>query len=56
MIPIAKPWLDGSEAEAAAEVVRSGWLSQGAQVAAFEEEFAALAEALRKATAPRAAP
>jgi dTDP-4-amino-4,6-dideoxygalactose transaminase len=42
MIPIAKPWLDGSEAEAAAEVVRSGWLSQGAQVSAFETEFAAM--------------
>src|SRR5215469_4383367 len=41
MIPIAKPVLDEAEAEAAAEVVCSGWLSQGAQVAAFEQEFAA---------------
>jgi perosamine synthetase len=40
MIPIAKPLLGEAEAEAAAEVVRSGWLSQGAQVAAFEREFA----------------
>jgi perosamine synthetase len=40
MIPIAQPWLTEAEAEAAAEVVRSGWLSQGAQVAAFEAEFA----------------
>jgi dTDP-4-amino-4,6-dideoxygalactose transaminase len=41
MIPIAKPQLDEAEAEAAAAVVRSGWLSQGSQVAAFEAEFAA---------------
>lgn len=40
MIPIAQPWLTEAEAEAAAEVVRSGWLSQGAQVQAFEAEFA----------------
>lgn len=40
MIPITKPLLGDTEAEAAAEVVRSGWLSQGAQVAAFEWEFA----------------
>jgi perosamine synthetase len=40
MIPITKPLLDESEARAAAEVVLSGWLSQGAQVAAFEAEFA----------------
>jgi perosamine synthetase len=40
MIPIARPWLGDEEAEAAAAVVRSGWLSQGTQVAAFEAEFA----------------
>ncbi len=40
VIPIARPLLGEAEAEAAAEVVRSGWLSQGAQVAAFEREFA----------------
>jgi perosamine synthetase len=40
MIPITKPLLGEIEAQAAAEVVRSGWLSQGAQVAAFEQEFA----------------
>jgi perosamine synthetase len=40
MIPIAKPVLGEIEAQAAAEVVRSGWLSQGAEVAAFEREFA----------------
>jgi dTDP-4-amino-4,6-dideoxygalactose transaminase len=42
MIPITRPLLDEAEAEAAAAVVRSGWLSQGPEVAAFEEEFARL--------------
>ncbi len=42
MIPIAKPVLDETEARAAADVVMSGWLSQGAEVAAFENEFAEL--------------
>jgi perosamine synthetase len=40
MIPIALPQLGDAEAEAAARVVRSGWLSQGPEVAAFETEFA----------------
>ena len=42
MIPIAKPVLDEAEAQAAAAVVLSGWLSQGAQVAGFEADFAGL--------------
>lgn len=42
MIPIAKPFLDKAEADAAHETVLSGWLSQGPQVVAFEREFAAL--------------
>ncbi len=42
MIPITKPMLDESEAQAAAAVVLSGWLSQGAQVAAFEVDFGKL--------------
>jgi len=41
MIPIARPTLGTAEAEAAAAVVLSGWLSQGAEVAGFESEFAA---------------
>ena len=40
MIPIARPVLEESEAEAARQVVLSGWVTQGPQVAAFESEFA----------------
>src|SRR5882757_7965487 len=36
------PLLDENEADAARQVVLSGWVSQGPQVAAFEKEFAAL--------------
>ena len=41
MIPIAKPMLGATEAEAAEEAILSGWVSQGPQVAEFEREFAA---------------
>ncbi|HSU33594.1 MAG TPA: DegT/DnrJ/EryC1/StrS family aminotransferase [Bryobacteraceae bacterium] len=40
MIPIAKPWIGESEAEAARRVILSGWITQGPEVAAFEREFA----------------
>src|SRR5690606_10373248 len=40
LIPIAQPLLGDAEAEAAARVIRSGWVTQGPEVAAFEQEFA----------------
>jgi perosamine synthetase len=40
MIPIAKPFLDEHEVEAARRVIFSGWITQGPEVAAFEREFA----------------
>lgn len=40
-IPIAKPWVGEAEAESAQRPIRSGWLTQGPEVAAFEKEFAA---------------
>lgn len=38
-IPLTRPCLGEEEAEAAARVVRSGWLAQGPEVAALEREF-----------------
>jgi perosamine synthetase len=40
-IPIAKPWMGEAEAEAARRAIMSGWVTQGPEVAAFEQEFAA---------------
>jgi dTDP-4-amino-4,6-dideoxygalactose transaminase len=41
VIPIAKPVMGEPEVEAAARAIRSGWVTQGPEVAAFEREFAA---------------
>ena len=40
-IPIARPWLGEEEAAAARRVILSGWVTQGPEVAGFEQEFAA---------------
>ncbi|AVM76374.1 DegT/DnrJ/EryC1/StrS family aminotransferase [Magnetospirillum gryphiswaldense] len=42
MIPITRPETGDAEIAAATRVLRSGWLTQGPEVAAFETEFAAL--------------
>ena len=39
-IPITRPFLVGTEQAAVAEVIASGWLSQGPKVRAFEQAFA----------------
>ena len=39
MIPVARPWMDEQEAEAARRAILSGWVTQGPEVAAFEREF-----------------
>jgi perosamine synthetase len=44
-IPIARPSLGEAEAEAARRVILSGWITQGPEVAAFEQEFAAFVDA-----------
>ena len=40
VLPLAAPTFDEAEAEAVAEVVRSGWLTMGPRTADFEEAFA----------------
>lgn len=39
-IPIARPFLGDDECEAVARVLRTGWVSQGPEVTAFEGDFA----------------
>lgn len=41
-IPLSRPEFDEAEAAAVAEVLASGWVSQGPRVAEFERRFAAL--------------
>ena len=45
-VPITRPSLGEVEVEAAARVIRSGWVTQGPEVAAFESEFATAVGAL----------
>src|SRR5690606_32880580 len=40
-LPVARPILGEEEAEATRRVILSGWVTQGPEVARFEEEFAA---------------
>lgn len=39
-IPIARPFIGDDELQAVAAVLRSGWVTQGPEVVAFEKEFA----------------
>jgi perosamine synthetase len=41
MIAVAKPLMDEREIEAVSRVIRSGWVTQGPEVAALEREFSA---------------
>lgn len=44
-IPVAKPVLDEREVDAARRVILSGWVTQGPEVAQFENDFAAFVDA-----------
>jgi dTDP-4-amino-4,6-dideoxygalactose transaminase len=45
MIPVSRPWTGEEEAEAARRPLLSGWVMQGPEVAAFENEFASYVNA-----------
>jgi len=44
-VPVAKPYMGEAEANATRRPILSGWVTQGPEVAAFEQEFAAVAGA-----------
>ncbi len=39
-VVFARPWMDEAEEQAAVRAIRSGWVTQGPEVDAFEREFA----------------
>ena len=41
LVPFSRPSFDAAETQAVAEVIASGWVSQGPRVAEFERQFAA---------------
>ncbi len=41
MIPLCKPWIDEQDLIAVQQPLMTGWVTQGPQVSAFEDEFAA---------------
>jgi len=45
MIPIPRPCMDDREEEAACRAIRSGWITQGPEVARFERAFASAVNA-----------
>jgi len=45
MIPITRPCMDEREEEAACRAIRSGWITQGPEVARFERAFASAVNA-----------
>ena len=40
LVPLVRPSLGDAEVDAVARTIRSGWITQGPEVAAFEKEFA----------------